>query len=207
MIKNLRFFFLPVLAVFVLLSAQVQANDVPEDVLKAEQYLNDMKKIRARFVMTSSEGTRSTGDFYLNRPGKLRFSFDPPIKDFIVADGRFIYFYDDELGEQSNAPIGTTLADFLLRDNISLSGDIAVTKILRAAGLVQISLTQKDDPAAGSLILGFDKDSFELQKWRVVDSLDNIIEVELLSIEKDPALDNALFYYRNPNKTQGTYNE
>jgi len=190
---------------------QAHAGSSPQatapEIIKAEAYLNALKHLKARFVMTANDGTELRGTFYLNRPGKLRFNFDPPVKDFIVADGRFIYFYDDALGEQSNAPIGTTLADFLLRDRIALSGDVQVDRIMHAAGLVQISLTQKDDPGAGQLILGFDEESFALQKWRVIDSLGNITEVALLDVDFDPVFEDGLFYYLKPKKAGEEYNE
>lgn len=179
---------------------------LPKDVQHAEMALNNLKQAQADFVMTTSEGNSLGGTFYLNRPGKLRFDFNPPVEDFIVADGRFIYFYDADLGEQSNAPIGTTLADFLLRDDIRLSGDIAVTRVMKAADLVQITLTQRDDPGAGQLILGFDEESYALKKWRVIDSLGNITEVALNNMVQNPQFTSDLFYYVDPNKTQG-YNE
>jgi outer membrane lipoprotein-sorting protein len=173
-------------------------QNLPPEVQKAQDYLNGLKKLKSRFVMNAAENVRLTGTFYLSRPGRLRFDFDDPVKDFIVADGRFIYFYDDDLGEQSNAPIGSTMADFLLRPDIRLSGDVNVTKIMRAAGLVQITVQQKQDPGAGQLILGFDAESFELKKWRVIDSLGNITEIDLVEVEKDPVLDASLFYYIKP---------
>jgi outer membrane lipoprotein-sorting protein len=187
--------------------AAESAQSAMPEIAKAEAYLNAMKRLKARFVITANDGSQLKGHFYLNRPGKLRFNFDPPVKDFIVADGRFIYFYDDALGEQSNAPIGTTLADFLLREHISLDGDVKVERIMRAAGLVQISLSQKDDPGAGQLILGFDEESFALQKWRVIDSLGNITEVALLDADLDPVFEEGLFYYLKPKSAGEEYNE
>ncbi|MCS5597893.1 MAG: outer membrane lipoprotein carrier protein LolA [Alphaproteobacteria bacterium] len=185
--------------------AAVDTN-LPKDVLQAQHALNSLTKVQADFTMTTTNGQSLTGTFYLNRPGKLRFDFAPPIEDFIVADGRFIYFYDAELEEQSNAPIGSTLADFLLRDDIRLSGDIAVTRIMRAAGLLQITLTQSDDPGAGELILGFDEGSFDLRKWRVIDSLGNITEVELSNVNENPVFTRDLFFYIDPKKER-SYNE
>jgi outer membrane lipoprotein-sorting protein len=78
---------------------------------------------------------------------------------------------------------------------------------LRAADLVQISLTQKEDPGAGQLILGFDEASFELRKWRVIDSLGNITEVALHEVEREPVFDADLFFYRKPKQAGERYND
>ena len=83
------------------------------DIERAEKYLQDLKTAQARFVQTTHNGTQLVGTFYLSRPGKLRFEYDAPMEDFVVADGMFIYFYDAELEEQTNAPIKATMASLL----------------------------------------------------------------------------------------------
>lgn len=177
----------------------------PVEVLKAEHYFANLKTAEARFIQTSANGVQQRGKFYLSRPGKLRFEYDPPNKDFVVADGLFIYFYDAQLGQQSNAPISQTLADFLLRRDLKLSGDLKVTKIMRAGNMVQIFIVQKDDPATGTLVLGFNEDkdgNFSLKKWRVVDTMGNITETELFEVRTGIKFKNAssLFAYRDPER-------
>ncbi len=168
------------------------------DVQKAEDYLNSLKAARARFVQTTHDGTQLVGTFFLQRPGKLRFEYDPPVEDFVVADGTFIYFYDAELQEQSNAPIGQTLADFILRPQLELTGDLQVVSLKRAGDLLQMEVVQSSDPAAGRLVLGFKEDPFSLKKWRVVDAQGLITEVELFYLKTDITHPSGLFVYKNP---------
>lgn len=170
------------------------------DVKKAEDYMNSLKNARARFVQTTNDGTQLVGTFYLSRPGKLKFEYDPPVEDFVVADGLFIYFYDAELKEQSNAPIGQTLADFILRDHLKLEGDLTVTNLKRGGGLLQIEVTQTAEPEAGKLVLGFSENPFTLKKWRVVDAQGLITEVELFYLKTDISHPSGLFAYKDPGK-------
>jgi len=170
-----------------------------------ERYLNNLKTLQSRFVQTSHDGRQLSGTFYLNRPGKLRFEYDLPLKDFIVADGTFIYFYDGELEQQSNTTIGNSLASFLLRKNVKLSGDIVVTDIKKKAGLLQVTLSQSDDLDAGSLLLGFTPSPLQLKKWRVTDSQGYITEVELSEVKRGIRLDKKLFRYIDPNKKSDNY--
>lgn len=181
-------------------------TDIAPAVTAAETYLQSLTTAKARFLLTAADGSQRIGTFYLNRPGRLRFEYDPPAQDFIVADGLLIYFYDAQLGEQSNAPIGQTLADFLLRTNITLGGDVVVERVMRGGGLLQITLVQKNDPGAGSMTLGFTEDPIQLKKWRVVDAQGQIVEVELFQLQTGIALDSALFAYRDP-KARRTFNE
>ena len=122
-----------------------------------------------------------------------------------MADGLFIYFYDSEMEQQSNAPIGQTLADFILRKDLKLSGDVTVQKVARVNGMIQILMTQTDDAGAGTLTLGFTEKPYQLKKWRVVDGAGGITEVELFDLKTGMDLPNSLFVYHDP-KPKG-YNQ
>ena len=172
---------------------------ISNEVSQAEGYFQNLKTVKSRFIQTSPDGSQMRGTFYLNRPGKLRFQYDAPSKDFVVADGLFIYFYDGEVKQQSNAPISQTLADFILRKDLKLSGDLKVTKIMRAGGLLQITMIQRDEPKAGELTLGFSESpKYQLKKWRVKDSIGNITETELFDMQAGIKLPSSLFAYKDP---------
>lgn len=190
-------------------SAKMQpVSDQGAEAQAAEAYLNTLSTAKARFVQTTHDGTQLSGTFYLDRPGKLRFEYDDPIEDFVVADGFFIYFYDAELGEQTNAPIGQTLADFLLRKEIDLGGDVRVREIKRGGGYLQVDLIQTADPEAGSLMMAFTENPMQLKKWRVVDGQGLITEVELFYMETGMDLPSKLFSYIDPNHGKGgTFND
>ncbi len=186
---------------FLIWPLQALAANTQSDIAqKAEAYLQNLDTAQARFVQTTHNGDQYVGTFYLERPGKLRFNYDLPIKDYVVADGFFIYFYDAELDEQTNAPIGATLADFILRSDISLSGDVRIKSINSDGPYHQIVLVQNDDPLAGSLTLAFDKDPFTLKKWRVIDGQGLITEVELFYLKTGITHPAGLFVFKNPNK-------
>lgn len=194
----MKYGFLTLLLVAVLASvtAFAQGYTAPE-IRQAEQYLSSLKTVKARFVQKSN-GMQATGTFYLSRPGKLRFEYDPPIEDFVVADGAFIYFYDSELEQQTNAPIGQTLADFILRDNIKLSGDVKVEGVSHSPNLINIKVIQKNDPQAGAITLGFSKEPYQLKKWTVTDAQGIQTEIDLFDVQSNVALVPTLFRYIAP---------
>jgi len=204
-VKNL--FFIALAALTLIISSPLQAEPSKDDIKKIEKYLQNLETARARFVQTTHDGTQLVGTFYLQRPGKLRFEYDPPIEDFVVADGLFIYFYDAELGEQTNAPIGQTLADFFLRKNVKLGDDVEVAEIKKNGGFLQAKLIQSADPQAGSITLGFKEEPFELNKWRVVDGQGLITEIELFYFKEGVKHASNLFVYKDPKPSDTPYNE
>ena len=193
--KDMKHVFMGLLALILMTGAAYAATD--PIVQNAENYLRGLKTAKADFIQRSGDGTLMSGTFYLNRPGRLRFEYNE-VKDFIVADGYFIYFYDSQLGEQSNAPIGTTLADFLLRENLKLSGDLTVQDVYSRDGLSHLTFTQTDDPGAGSVQLVFTEIPYQLRKWIVTDAQGAITEIELKNMERDIKLKSSLFAYHDP---------
>lgn len=182
---------------FVSMPVMAQQNTPPE-IKQIESYFGGLKTVKSHFIQTNPDGNQLRGTFYLNRPGKLRFEYDST-KDFVVADGLFIYFYDAQLKQQSNAPISQTLADFLLRKDLKLSGDLKVTRVMRAGGLLQVTLIQSKEPKAGELTLGFiEGKNMQLKKWRIKDAVGNITETELFDVQTGIKLPSSLFVYRAP---------
>ena len=177
-----------------------------QEVRAVEAYINDISTLRARFVQTTSDGKQVGGTFLLKRPGRMRFEYAPPLTDFIVADGLFIYYYDGQMKQQSNVLISKSLASFFLRSDLKFSGDISVSDIKRNDGLLRVTLVQSEDSLAGSLTLMVAENPMQLKKWIVVDAQGLVTKVELFDIESGVKLDDDLFYYYDPERKKPSYN-
>jgi outer membrane lipoprotein-sorting protein len=175
------------------LSAQDKAT-----IAQVEQYLNGVQSLQSKFIQVAPDGRQASGTFYLSRPGKMRLEYDKPIKDFVVADGSFIFYWDGEMRQQSSTPIGTTLADFILRKTIRLSGDVTVTTVFQTPGVIEVSLVETKDVGKGTMTLVFEDHPFQLRKWRVLDAQGLTTEVALLNPRTDVTFDSNLFYFKEP---------
>lgn len=183
------------------LDAQAQA-----DVKAVEAYLNGVATLKSRFIQTSADGKQTAGTFMLRRPGRMRFEYDPPVKDFIVADGLFVHYYDGAMKQGSRTLISKSLADFFLRKNLTLSGDLKVKQVSRDNGTLMVTLVEKQEESGGSLTLGFTEKPLALKKWRITDPQGAITEVELFEAATGVKLDRDLFHYYDPEATQPRYN-
>ena len=198
----MKYLFL-ILTMMMIGTAPAKAGERNPDVVQAEQWLNALSTAEAGFVQTAPDGTQRTGRFYISRPGKLRFEYESQPKDFIVADGVFLYYYDATSGQQSNAPIGNTLADFLLREDMTMTRDITVTRVFKTRDLTQITLTQTEAPEGGRLIMGFQNEPYRLAKWQVIDSTGAITQVDLEQLQPNVTLEDSLFRYVDPKLGSG----
>lgn len=179
-----------------LLPATAMAKD--PRVAKAENWLNNLKTGHARFEQKGYDGRVATGDFWINRPGKLRFQYDKT-KDIAVADGVMIHFYDAENNQSSSSPISMTLADFLLRKNIRLDGDdLSVTNIRTKGGITSMAVAQTADKSAGQLILNFTEEPYKLLSWIIIDPQGLVTEIKLSDFQLGMDLPYGYFVFKDP---------
>ena len=113
--------------------AELSAKD-KADIARVEDLLNSINSLQAHFTQLSDNGGTAEGVFYLQRPGRLRFEYDPPTPILIVGTGKTIVFYDSRLGQVTYVPIKSTPLAFLVDQNISFSGDTKVVRIDREPG-------------------------------------------------------------------------
>jgi outer membrane lipoprotein-sorting protein len=175
-------------------------------VAKAEQWLSNLDMAQADFKQIDFQGRELRGTFYINRPGRLRFEYEAPIEDHIVADGTFIYFHDGESGQASSAPIGQTLADFILRKNVDMGGQMKVESVRERDGLIHITISQADQPGTGELILSFTQSPFQLKSWRIIDAQGLTTDIILSNFVTTQQLDPRLFVYQ-PAQSQDRFNQ
>jgi outer membrane lipoprotein-sorting protein len=169
-----------------------------EDLARIEGYLNDLTTLKAGFVQINPDGATVTGELYYERPDKMRLEYHPPSSILIVSDGWQIVYYDRKLKQISYLFPNSTPLGFLLRDQIRLSGDVAVTEVSNSAGELHVTLVQTDEPNQGSIQLSFAEDPLELRRWTVTDAQGHATHVVLEQPETGLALDRELFRFRNP---------
>ncbi len=169
------------------------------DVARIERYLNEVRTLQAHFLQVADNGNSAGGTFMMSRPGKMKLVYDPPIKDYVVSDGWFVFYWDADLQQQSSQPLGSSLADLFLREVIKLSGDVTITRMARPAGALEVSIIQTDDAGKGELTLIFDDKPLQLRKWRVLDAQGLITTVALSEIRTGVRLEDGLFVFHDPN--------
>lgn len=182
--------------------------DEMADLVRAEAYLNSITSMKARFLQIAPTGATAEGDAYLLRPGRLRLDYDPPTPIQIIADGKFLIYYDKELEQTSYMGLYSSPAGILVRPQILLEGgDVTVTRVERARGAVNISLVQTKDPGAGEITLVFSERPFALKQWRVRDPQGQVTTVSLFAAETGVSIDPDLFRFVDPSFRQQRFND
>jgi outer membrane lipoprotein-sorting protein len=168
------------------------------DLARVEEYLNSFTTLRARFQQYAVDSGTSTGNIYLRRPGRLRVDYDPPVPVVIVADGMLVSYYDEELDQVNQLPLGASPVWFLLRETIRFDEEITVTRIERQAGSLRVTMHQTDDADAGSVTLIFSDNPLNLTHWTLIDAQGTEVRVGLEEVTLGGALANELFRTPTP---------
>lgn len=168
-------------------------------IARVEVYLSQLSTIKARFNQVAPDGSVQTGTFFLKRPGKMRWEYDPPTPVLLVSNGSTITYYDSDLGQVNYIDINDTLAGFLTRKDIQLDNDATkVTKFEAAADVIRITVVDATKPTEGSLTLEFVDRPLQLKFMTVSDAAGAQTRVQLQGAEYGTALDNSLFVFKDP---------
>ena len=179
-------------------AAALSANDLT-DVRRAEDYMNGLTSLKARFLQVNNGGSTAEGTVWLSRPGKMRLEYDPPNPLLVVADGTFLIVHDAELDDPSYIPLESTPAGVMLRPKIALnSGDLKVTEVERDAGVISFKIINAEEPEQGDLTLTFTERPFLLRQWTVRDVQDKYTTVSLFDVQSGIEIDLKKFVFENP---------
>ncbi len=156
---------------------------------KVSSYLSRVHTMTGSFAQIGADGRRASGTFYVQKPGKVRFEYDPPSPIDIIADGSSVVVRDRRLATQDLYPLSQTPLRFLLADKIDLLRDTHVTAVTSDELFVSIVVEEKQALIGTSrLMMMFDAKSLELKQWVVTDpqGFDTTIAVSNLDSNRRP---------------------
>lgn len=160
--------------------AAVVATEAPTPLIGAEQeeavasinaYFNGMTNLQGRFEQFDPSNKRTTGRFYVQRPGKIRFDYAPPSALRIIADGYSLAIEDSDLKTVEKYPIKSTPFRLLLGETVDLGRDARIVGVERQDGELAISLEDRSRGGSGSIKLSFNTaGGIELKEWMITDA-------------------------------------
>ena len=156
---------------------------------KVSAHLSGVQQLIGNFVQVGPDGRRVKGEFYIQKPGKVRFEYDPPSPIEIVADGQSVVVRDRKLATQDLYPLSQTPLRFLLSDRIDLLRDTNVIGV-RADDVNVTIVIEERQPVVGTsrLMMTVGTKDHQLKQWTVTDpqGYDTTVTVSNLDTSKRP---------------------
>ena len=137
---------------------------------EASAYLNGFAGAEGQFTQIADDGSIATGTVRLQRPGRMRFEYDAPLEQLVVAGGGQVAIFDGK----SNAgpeqyPLSRTPLSIILAPQVDLGRARMVTDRSVDGPTTTITAQDPENPEYGSLDLVFTDDPVELRQWVVRD--------------------------------------
>ncbi|UWQ07709.1 outer membrane lipoprotein carrier protein LolA [Aliiroseovarius crassostreae] len=157
-------------------------------------YLNGLRTAQAQFTQLNGDGTLSTGTFYIKRPGKARFEYNPPEKALVVVGSQQVAVFDGKSNAgPSQYPLSRTPLSVILAKTVDLSRAKMVTGHSYDGTATTITAQDPDNPQYGNIKLMFTSSPTELRQWIITDDSGTETTVILGELNKGGDLPNKLF--------------
>lgn len=160
---------------------------------EVSKYLNQLRSIKGRFTQINANGSRSRGNYYLRRPGFIKFEYDGD-QAVVLADGVNIGVIDSKSNQGAQKyPIGTTPLRFLLQDKIDLTRDNLIAGADSKNGFTNVVLRDPRKPRQGSMTLVLSNRPPALTRWIIKEKNGQQTTVILETIEPATGLQRRFF--------------
>lgn len=169
-------------------TAQQQA-----DLDRVNAYLNGVHTLKSNFVQLGPDGQLDQGTFYIEKPGKLRFAYQPPSPTLIVATDGSVYVRNARLNTVDRYDVSDTPLGILLDGTVNLKNNKAVLGVEEQSDALLVHARTSANRNQSNITLVFSFPAIELRQWMVKDNQGGTTTVALTGIETNMALDPSLF--------------
>jgi outer membrane lipoprotein-sorting protein len=152
------------------------AESVPYDgsqypvVQKINNYLSSLQSLIGDFVQIGPDGTRTVGKFYIQKPGRVRFEYEPPSPIEVIADGTSVFVHDRNLDTRDQYFLSQTPLRYLLADQIDLTRDTNLVAFSQDKDFISVTIEERQLlVGTHRMVLMFNAKDLQLRQWTITD--------------------------------------
>jgi outer membrane lipoprotein-sorting protein len=167
---------------------------------RVSNYLSTVQNLIGDFVQIGPDGNRTVGKFYIQKPGKVRFEYEPPSPLDVVADGISVVVRDRRLDTQDSYMLSQTPLRYLLADQIDLVRDTNLVAVSQDNTFITVTIEERQIlVGTHRLVLMFTARDMQLRQWTVTDPQGYDTTVAVYNLDTTHKPDPNLFriIYRN----------
>jgi outer membrane lipoprotein-sorting protein len=163
-------------------------------VQKISTYLSSLQTLIGDFVQIGPDGSRTVGKFYIQKPGRVRFDYDPPSPIDVVADGTSVVVRDRNLSTQDAYLLSQTPLRYLLADQIDLAHDTNLVAFSQDNAFISLTIEERQ-LLVGTyrLVLMFNAKDLQLRQWTITDPQGYDTTVAVYNLDTAHKPDPAMF--------------
>ncbi|NIO07487.1 MAG: hypothetical protein GTO40_05575 [Deltaproteobacteria bacterium] len=154
-------------------------------------------------LKTLNRTMKALGKVYFRRPGKMLWRYQEPKGQVILADGKYLYYYEPEekqviKSRLSKAFLSDTPLSFMLGIG-DLKRDFNGSLIRTDVDHYVVQLVPKEElGGVGQLRLGVTKDKFDILWAEIEDAVGNVTTIRFSDLQREVGLGDSLFRLEVP---------
>jgi len=163
-------------------------------VQRVNAYFNSITTLVGNFVQVGPDRQRLEGEFYMQKPGKVRFDYNPPSPVELISDGSSVVVRDRKLATQDLYPLSQTPLRFLLAEKLDLLMDTDIIAVHQDDLFISVVIEEKH-PVVGThrLMIMFGAKDSELKQWTITDPQGYDTTVAVFNLDAKSKPDPSLF--------------
>jgi outer membrane lipoprotein-sorting protein len=167
-----RRIFLTLSAAALAVAAPLPAAAQPISLNALSRYLNGIRTAEANFTQINPDETIATGRLYIHRPGRVRFEYDPPERNLVLAASGSVNVFDARSNQGPSVyPLRRTPLNLILAANVDLTRDRMVVRHFAEGPTTVVVAQDPAHPEYGSIRLVFSDSPIELRQWIITDDM------------------------------------
>lgn len=167
-------------------------------IVRVEDYLNSIQTLKADFIQRAPDGVVTEGKVVIERPGKLRFEYEPGVPILVVADGSMLTFVDYDVKQVTRWPINDTPMRVLVAKTIDLRKTMNVVSGTQEGSLLRVTVQDPKQADQGFITLIFEDNPLVLRAWEVTDPQGYVTRLSLVNPEFNERISRASFTFKDP---------
>lgn len=154
-------------------------------------------------IQALNRTVKARGRLYFKRPGKMLWRYDEPKGEWLLADGKNLYYYQPGQGQVIKSPLKNAFSS-----NVPLSFLLGIGNLRRdfkstLKGFEQghhiLSLTPKGETGTlADILLGVESQEFDILWARILDSVGNVNSIRFSNLRRGIGLKDSLFQFQAP---------
>lgn len=197
-----RIFYIIAAAVLALYAGAASAQQLTLGQISS--YLNQLQTAQGGFTQINQDGTLSTGQIYIKRPGRIRFEYNAPDNSLVIASGGQLAVFDPRSNTApERLPLNRTPLSIILQQNVDLGRERMVTNVVSDGTTTTVTAQDPDNPNYGNIQMVFTANPVELRQWIVTDDLGTQTTVILNDLVAGGSINDIQFNLRAELRKRG----
>nr|WP_245261058.1 outer membrane lipoprotein carrier protein LolA [Chelativorans sp. J32] len=176
------------------------ANAASQAAQRIAQHFTNVRTMTGEFVQFGPRGEQTGGKFYIERPGKIRFDYEPPAQFRVMSDGSTVVLENKKMNTVDIYRLSDTPLRLLLGERIDLSAD-TVRQVKEDPDLTTVTLVDRKLGNNSTITMMFDSKTYDLRQWTVTDAQGRDTTVMIFNVQQGVTFDPSVFHidYRRVN--------